>query len=155
MPRLVAILLLALGATLVAVGLRQSSRARETGGWTRTTGRVLESRVERLAPTDEQQWERFALVIRYAYEARGRAHESGQIWIGSTGVAPSDSPGPLRRWIERFPEGAEAPVWFDPADPRQAVLVREIPRGQVGVILAVGAALAAAGLYALARLAWR
>jgi hypothetical protein len=154
MPRVVAVLLIAMGATLIVVGLRQASRGRETGRWTRTTARILESRVDRLEPTDEQPWERFALVIRYTYEARGHRRESRQVWIGSTGVTPSDHPAALLRWVDRFPAGSEAPAWFDPADPAEAVLVRRIPRGHVGVMLSVGAVLAAAGLYALARLAW-
>lgn len=154
MPRIVPLLLVALGAAIVAVGLRQGSRARGTSGWTRTTARILESRVERLEPSDEQAWERFALVLRYEYEARGRTRESRQVWIGSSAATPSDDPRALRRWVERFPAGQDAPVWFDPADPAQAVLVRELPRGQVGVSLVVGAVLVAAGLYGLARLAW-
>lgn len=153
MPRLAALLLVAVGAAVVAAGLRQASRAREASGWTRTTGRVLESRVERLEPTDEQPWERFRLVVRYAYEARG-ARESRQLWIGSTGLPPEDHPGALRRWAERFPEGSEPPVWFDPADPDQAVLVRRVPRGQVAMMLAVGGALILGGLVALGRRAW-
>lgn len=154
MPRVAALLLVAIGAALVAVGLRHAARAREAAGWTRTPGRVLESRVERLDPTDEQPWERYALVLRYAYEARGRTRESRQLWIGSTLLPPEDHPGALRRWAERFPAGSEPEVWFDPADPDDAVLVRRIPRGQVAVVLSIGGVLLFGGLYALWRRAW-
>jgi hypothetical protein len=63
----------------------------------------------------------------------------------------SEDPGSPRRWVERFPAGTEVQVWFDPADPRQAVLVRDVPPAQVTATVVVGAALVAIGLFALAR----
>jgi hypothetical protein len=43
-------------------------------------------------------------------------------------------------------------VWFDPADPRRAVLVRGLPRGEVTVLVVLGTALAGVGLFFLARI---
>lgn len=151
MPRLFALFLCALGAVMVVKGLRQSSRARQTRSWTATTGRILESRVELLRAADEEGPARHAFVIRYAYEARGRPQESDQVWIGSATASMSEDPGSPRRWVERFPAGTEVQVWFDPADPRQAVLVRDVPPAQVTATVVVGAALVAIGLFALAR----
>ena len=147
MPRFFALGLLAIGATMVAVALRQSARGRETRGWTRTEGRVVESRVERVVDESEENLDRTRFVIRYAYAARGRTYESPQVWIGSSDASSGDP----RRWVERFPAGAVVPVWFDPRDPSQAVLVREIPGRQVRVVLLAGAVLAAVGFFVLAR----
>ncbi len=151
MPTWFALALCGLGAAMVVGGLRQSARGRETWRWTRTQGRVLASEIERLDETDEHQRARFAFIIRYAYEARGREHASEQLWIGSSSASSSEDPGWARRWVERFPAGRDVPVWFDPADPRQAVLVQGIPGRQDTALLVVGGAIAAIGVVALAR----
>lgn len=148
MPRFFALGLLAIGVTMLAVALRQSARARETRGWTRTEGRVVESRIERVVDESEENLDRTRFAIRYSYAARGRTYESPQVWIGSSDASSSGDP---RRWVERFPAGAVVPVWFDPRDPSQAVLVREIPGRQVRVVLLAGAVLAAVGFFVLAR----
>lgn len=47
--------------------------------------------------------------------------------------------------------GATVDVWFDPGDPGQAVLERGVGRLHVYVIVAIGLAIAGAGLFALSR----
>jgi hypothetical protein len=151
MPRWFSLLLCALGATMIGLGLRQAARGRDTRQWTRTPGRILESRVEQVESADEQRRATFRFVIRYEYDARGARRTSDQVWIGSSAVAASDDAARAQSWVERFPAGAEVPVWFDPAEPGLAVLVPGTPRTQVVVLVVAGAALAAAGFVALAR----
>lgn len=158
MPRLFALALCAFGVLLLATGLRQSRRGRDTFGWTRTLGRVIDSRVvleSRGIPTATEQEERgpprWGIAIRYAYEARGQRHESAQVWIGSATAAFYLEEAGARAWVERFPVDREVTVWFDPADPRQAVLVPGVPRGQIAVLYVLGAALLGIGFFALAR----
>jgi hypothetical protein len=151
-PKWLAILSCALGAALVVAGIRQSARGRETRTWTRTAGRVLASYVEEEhGGPEEQGWPRFRFVIRYAYEARGR-HESEQVWIGSTSAPAAQDREWHQKWVDRFPAGREVDVWFDPADPRRAVLVRGVPRGEVATLVVLGTALVGVGLFFLARM---
>jgi hypothetical protein len=150
MPRWFAFVLCGFGAVVLAIGLRQSSRGRDTRHWTRTVGRVVESRVDLLNEADEQRARRFGFIIRYTYDARGHLHESEQVWIGSAGAGYADEEG-ARAWVDRFPARRDVTVWFDPADPRQAVLVPGVPRTQVAVLLLAGAVLLGIGFFALAR----
>ncbi|WP_242337627.1 MULTISPECIES: DUF3592 domain-containing protein [Anaeromyxobacter] len=150
MPKWFALALCSAGALMLAMAVRQSSRGRESRHWTRTLGRVVESRVELLNEADEQRSRRWGFVIRYAYEARGRAQGSRQIWIGSAGVAYEDEERALE-WVERFPKGAEVTVWFDPAAPSQAVLVPGVPGAQVALLVLAGLALVGIGIFLLSR----
>ena len=153
MPRWLPILSLALGAVVVLMGLRQSARGRETRGWSHATGRVLASRVEEEhGGAEEQGYPRYRFDVRYSYEVRGRTYESDQVWYGSASAPASQDRDWHRQWAERFPAGREVDVWYDPADPRRAVLVRGAPRGQLAAYLVVGMALVAAGIFALARM---
>ncbi len=151
MPRWLALALCGLGAVLLAMGVRQSARGRETRHFTRTPGRIVESRVRLLSEADEQRSRRWGFVIRYTYEARGRTLESEQVWIGSAAAAEYVDEGRAREWVERFPAGAEVTVFFDPADPRQAVLVPGVPSTQIAVLVVAGLALVGVGVFALAR----
>ena len=151
MPKWFALALCGLGALLFTIALRQSSRGRETRHWTRTVGRVVESRVQLLSEADEQGPRRWGFVIRYAYEARGGAQESEQVWIGSAAAGVYTDEARAREWVERFPAGRVVMVWLDPADPRQAVLVPGVPRTQLAVLFVAGAALLGIGFFALSR----
>jgi hypothetical protein len=155
MPRWLAVVLLAGGAALLVAAWRQSARGRETRGWTRTQARILVSEVEELGGPSEQGYPRHRLVVRYAYEARGRTHESDQLWVGSRGAMPAQDRELVRRWADRFPAGSVVDAWYDPADPRQAVLVPGAPRSQLAGLLVLGLVLAGAGLWLLARAAGR
>jgi hypothetical protein len=151
LARWIALLLCAAGAAAVALGLRQAARGRDTVRWTRTLGRVVASRVEEQGGPEEQGYPRFRFEVRYAYEARGRAHEGDQLWIGSRLVAPSQDRAWHQALVDRYPVGREVEVWFDPADPAQAVLVRGSARGDVVALVAAGVALLGAGLFVLGR----
>jgi hypothetical protein len=150
-PRSIALLLLGVGAVMILGALRQSARGRETRGWTRTSGRIVDARVEELPGPAEEGGPRFRAVTRYSYEARGRAYESEQVSVGSSPTETTSDRSEAQRQVDRHPAGREVEVWFDPADPRQAVLVRGVPRAQIVAAALVGIALVGVGLFALAR----
>lgn len=139
------------GAATIALGLRQSARGKETRSWTRTQGRVAAAYVEEIPAPAEEGGTHYRPVVRYTYEARGRAHASEQVSVGVSPVSTSTDRDEARRAVDPFPAGREVDVWFDPADPRQAVLVRGVPRSQVVIAVVIGVALVGLGLFALAR----
>jgi hypothetical protein len=150
-PKWFALLLCGLGAATIAAGLRLSSRGRETGSWTRTTGRILSSRLDQIEGPAEQGWPQYRFEIRYGYEARGEARESEQIFVSSTRLPSSADRDGAQRWVDRFPAGREVDVWFDPADPAEAVLVRGTSRTNVVALVAIGIAFVGIGFLGLAR----
>ncbi len=151
MPRWFALVLCGVGATVIAVGLRQSSRGRATQGWTRTQGRVTAAHVEELHGPAEAGGSRFRPVVRYTYEAGGRTHASERVSVGLSPAPDLADRAQAEDVIRRFRVGAEVDVWFDPRDPGQAVLERGVGRLQVYAIVAIGLALVGAGLFALSR----
>jgi hypothetical protein len=150
-PRAFAFILCGVGAMMLLGALRQSTRGRETRSWTRTGGRIVESRVEELPGPAEEGGPRFRPVVRYAYEARGRRYESEQLEVGTSAAVARSDRGEAQRQVSRHPAGRDVDVWFDPRDPREAVLVRGVPRAQIAAAAVVGLALVGVGLFALAR----
>jgi hypothetical protein len=60
------------------------------------------------------------LHLVYRYEVDGQSYDGNRIQAGTFGMASGDS---LKKFGERFPEGQSVPVYVDPADPTNAVLV--------------------------------
>jgi hypothetical protein len=60
------------------------------------------------------------LHLVYRYEVDGQTYDGNRIQAGTFGMASGDS---LKRFGERFPEGQQVPVYVDPDDPGNAVLV--------------------------------
>lgn len=151
MPRPVALAACALGAVMIFAGLRLSRLGRASRAFTRTQGQILAAYVEELPGPAEEGGPKFRPVIRYAFEARGRAYESEQVSVGDPPGAASPGAEEARRAVARFPTGSAVDVWFDPADPRRSVLVRGAEAAPVIVAVAVGLALVAVGLFGLTR----
>lgn len=151
MPRPVALVALVIGLVLILAGLRLSRLGRETRRFTRTQGRILEARVEELPGPAEEGGPRYRPVVRYAFEARGRTWESDQVSVDAPPGDASPDAAEARRAVERHPAGSAVDVWFDPADPRRSVLVPGAAPGPVYLAVALGLALLAVGLLALAR----
>ncbi len=150
MPRWFPWILCALGAALVVAGLAMWRAGRETRGYTRTRGRIVRAEVEEIPRTSEEGGTRFRPVVRYAFEARGRTHESERLSAGS-GSAGSPDVDDARRDVARYPPGTEVDVWFDPRDPSRSVLVPGIPTGEIVVAVVAGLALVGVGMFVLAR----
>ncbi|HEX8911636.1 MAG TPA: DUF3592 domain-containing protein [Humisphaera sp.] len=79
-------------------------------------GLILESRVEVTRGADDTS---HMPIIRYAYEVDGVRHEGSQIrhsgGLNDCGIAYA--------LVARFPAGSVQPVFYDPTDPADAVLV--------------------------------
>jgi hypothetical protein len=60
------------------------------------------------------------LHLLYSYEVDGQSYESNRIQAGTFGMASGDS---LKKFGDRFAEGQQVPVYVDPKDPTNAVLV--------------------------------
>jgi hypothetical protein len=67
----------------------------------------------------ESQRTRFLHLV-YRYEVGGQTYDGDRIQAGTFGMASGDS---LRKFGDRFGEGAQVPVFVDPDNPANAVLV--------------------------------
>lgn len=151
MPEAVALAACGVGTLLIVLGVRSTRAGRETLGFTRTRGVVVDSRVEEIPGPAEHGGDRFEPVIRYRFEARGHGYESERVSLEWPAGATSPDAQEARSLVERHPAGSAVDVWFDPADPRSAVLVRGGAPAQVTVAIVVGLGLIAVGLLVLAR----
>ncbi len=120
---LVPALLIALPIPALILGLlvRNLLQVRRAQAWSQTQGEIVVSRVaaehKRLPNSTTQVRNR--PVVEYTYRVGEQDYRGARIGIGE----PTD----LEPTLARYPVGARVPVFYDPAQPSQAVLERTLP----------------------------
>jgi hypothetical protein len=140
---------------IIAAFVTKMRDVRKAQRWLCTTGTVLVSRVESRKKRPGEMGHNFGdsdvtnePLVEYSYKAGNRTYRSRRITIGE-----KTSEHELEAILERYPVGAEVTVYYDPAKPKNAVLERDLPMGQIwlgfGILMAffLGAPLVGAMLY--------
>ena len=96
-------------------------RARVMDAWTSVPCVIVESRLaeEILNPNTPVN---YRPVVRYRYEVAGRTLESDRLRRIETKSSRREKMNTL---LAPYPPGAEAAAWVNPADPAEAVLIRD------------------------------
>ena len=134
---LIALPVIVLIILIVAVKLVQARRAAH---WPPTSGHILKSGMEvrRHQFAGEATTVTSVPVVEYEFAAMGRNWRGSRISIGEdTGGANTEAT------LARYPVGALVTVYYDPADPGNCVLERDIPKGMgkgCAAIIGIGAA---------------
>lgn len=118
-----AVLTLLLLAVLTAAGVStwQASRTRDFAPVPGTIiSRGVSSTNQRSTSARKASQRSQFLHLLYSYQVNGQTYEGNRIQAGTFGMASGDS---LKKFGDRFPEGQQVPVYVDPGDPTNAVLV--------------------------------
>jgi hypothetical protein len=101
-----------------------------SASWIRTTGHVLKVQV---IDDNDEGTATYSIRIQYRYRARGMQFESSRLsYQPTSGLLFSDA----LTMIQGVRAGTEIDVYYNPRNPRQAVLVRGADRnGVIGVIV--------------------
>ena len=128
---------LAILALAAALAIRSYSFVAPTLGWTRVEGRVLDSGSETIRVTSRfgDGWAEEPR-IRYAFEVDGRTLTGNRIYPGYSWHYDKDEM--LRDFLRPYAPGAAVTVFYDPADPSRAVLLREGDYMWSWILLGVG-----------------
>lgn len=125
-----------IGAFLLYRSLQTRKRAEASQNWPSTLGQVVESRVTHSTSIDSEggSSDTYSPVVEYTYQVGGQEYRGKDIAFGfKQGYG---SPGKAEAVTARYPEGGSVTVYYDPANPKQAVLERKV--GGFGVGLAIG-----------------
>lgn len=133
-------------ATIVKV-----REVRAAAKWPKTSGRIIRSQpgfdlIQR-SREDMPANERIADIV-YEYEVGGKTYRASRFTLAEK-VAPEDVAGIL----ERFPEGKSVDVFYDPANPQEATIDRDMPglgRGCL-IMFLVGLSFVAVAMVAVTR----
>jgi hypothetical protein len=114
----VGIVLLAVGTAVVAWSVWELVQAISSSRWLQTEGVILVSDLQRTR--DAEGGYSYRPEISYRYQVGGSEFVASRYKFGA-GMSLSWS-GPAARATQKFPIGSRVTVFYDPADPQEAVL---------------------------------
>jgi hypothetical protein len=115
-------------------------KAKATGQWPSTRGRVVASDINRYRDTDGEYQE--VVRVTYDYAVAGTTLRGNRISTSGSGS------GTAKAKLARYRPGTEVDVFYDPGNPAVAVLERKLP-GNVLVLPIVGTVFLIVGAGAL------
>lgn len=120
---------------------------RRASKWAQTTGRILKSGVEARHHqfNGEAETVKNVPAVEYEFSVGGKTYRGARIAIAGLGG------GDIEPVLARYPAGKSVTVFYNPGDPNECVLEREIPKWLVPgcfAMLAAAAAIIAAIYYA-------
>jgi hypothetical protein len=128
--------ILGLIAFAAIVKLREAQAAKN---WQSVGGKIIRSEIRTVRKRDleERETVRSAPAIAYEYNVGGKRYKGERISLAET--LPESE---IEAILARYPLGAQVTVYYDPADPRRAVLERDLPtdfgKGLAGVFAFLG-----------------
>ena len=111
------VLLLVVGVYLVLHHRRSRLVLEASRSWPSVTGRIVQAEIKRKPGSDPS----YEARIKYRYRVEGREYTSKAVTIGGK---LDGSRARAERWLDRYAEGSEAEVFYDPDDRRVCCLER-------------------------------
>ncbi|HVF72946.1 MAG TPA: DUF3592 domain-containing protein [Chthoniobacterales bacterium] len=118
------------GGLFLFLGLRSLSAARASQLWPSTPGKITSSQLM-AGGTRSKPW--YKPQVTYTFAVNGQAYTGENVFFGN---ARSNSSGKPQAVVDRYREGAEVEVFYNPHQPQQAVLERRTgPSNTIFLIL--------------------
>jgi len=127
------VVLLAVAALLIGIGWFSRQKVKASRAWPSTPGRVTGSGVEESSASEGGTV--YRAVVHYSYAVGGREYQNNRRVFGDT--VSSSNRGAAERTAARFVAGSSVPVYYNPANPQDAVLERT--SGVAGLMFGLGA----------------
>ncbi len=137
----VELLMAAIGLLLAGLAARNWTRGNATRAWPQTQGRILRSFVLVERSSGSEGGTSYTPQVEYEYAVGGASYRCNRLRYGQTG---SWGRKQAERTIAPFAVGSHTAVFFNPADPKQAVLLRGTSAGNFAIAGAAFVFLAAA-----------
>lgn len=133
----VLLLFIGIGAFLIFKSIQERKKADASQSWHSTSGQILEARVDRSTHTDSDgdTSNSYTPKVEYSYEIAGASYHGKKI---SFGLAQGyNSAHKAQEIIARYPLSRQVIVYYDPANPSDAVLERKAGSFTTTMILGI------------------
>jgi hypothetical protein len=131
---LLELVLIAIGVLLIRKNAKSKQKASEAQSWPTVLGRITRSEVERSESTDEDGTSySYTPRIEYTYDVLGQNYTSKQVVFGGfSGMGSLKKP---RMVASKYPLNDSVTVYYNPANPHEAVLEQVIGSGAKGALI--------------------
>ena len=126
-----------IGAFLIYYSFRSRKKAESSQGWPSTSGQVTEARVSHHTSTDAdgEAQDSYSPEVRYHYQTGGQEYEGSKIGFGLQQSFSSRSKA--EQALTSFPQGSQVTVFYNPANPAEAVLERKAGGSTLSLVLGI------------------
>jgi hypothetical protein len=127
-----------IGILVIVLSIRSRKKAEVSLAWPSVSGKVLKAEVEQgesIADEDGMTRTIYYPSVEYEYEVGGQVFTGKKISFGATQTYSSNAKAAAE--LAQYPLGKPVPVYYDPADPGQAVLVRKAKGSTLGMIVGI------------------
>jgi len=128
----------ALGVLLIVLNIRSKKKSEASQGWPATTAKILKSEVRKERGMEDEDGSAnyyFVPHIEYEYEVGGSVYKGKKFSFGSH---PSFSQqAKAHTYLAQYPLEASVNVYYDPANPQEAVLERIARSSKLGMIMGI------------------
>lgn len=128
------------GAATLGYSLVQKRRLRASESWVPSTAKVTKSDLVVATSSDSTE---YRVSLAYEYLVDGTPYVGQRIGFGPRSFVRKKS---AQAELDRYPLNANVPVYFDPANPKEAVLVREAPFNRLYFVVGILSLVLAAGI---------
>jgi hypothetical protein len=128
------LLFLGIGIWLIVRSIRERNKVDESQGWPTTLGQVLHNSVAESVATSDDDVTTYHPEITYSYKVNGQDYEGNRIMIGAV---PSGTQKSARDVTVRYPPGASVTVYYNPTNPREAILERKSKSASASMIIGI------------------
>ena len=126
-----------IGAFLLYKSNQSRKQAGASQSWPSTIGQITEAHVNRSTSTDSEGDTSYSYspAVLYTYQVAGQTHSGKNITFGfTTGYGNSSKAEAV---IARYPIGSQVTVYYDPANPGEAVLERKAGGSTASLVLGI------------------
>jgi hypothetical protein len=146
-PSLFSLVFVIIGVVILRYAMRTAEKARQSESWPSTEGEIAHSAT--LYQTDSTATNNgvatFKADIAYRYKVKGASYSSSKVAL--LDLATSSS-GRAQTIVQRYPDKSKVQVYYNPADPSDAIL-EPGSTGGVNVLYLIGGIFATAGVFFL------
>jgi hypothetical protein len=128
---------LGLGIFLIYRTQQSKKKAQLSQNWPATQGQITDSHVSRSVDTDSDgsTSTAYSAQVAYTYQVLGQAYNGSKIAFGFNPSYSNQSKA--QATAARYPVGSAVAVYYDPANPSDAVLERQASGSNVALILGI------------------
>lgn len=131
------LLFLGLGIFLIYRNQQSKKKAQLSQNWPVTKGQITDSHVNRSVDTDSEgsTSTTYAASVAYTYDVGGQVYNGRNIAFGFNPSYSNQSKA--QATVARYPAGSAVSVYYDPNNPADAVLERQVSGSNVMMILGI------------------
>ena len=134
-PLLVGSVFTVIGLVFLLITVNGRRQAEASQAWPSTSGRVVKTWVQETIERDDDGFTEYKYTphIQYEYSAGGARYTGERLNFGFTSVY--GEMGPAEEALDLYPMGSQVTVYYNPEQPQDAVLDREMQGGVLGYVI--------------------